>query len=130
MIARLRNRSACYYIFTSHQRQSQLNSRWNWREAVLGKIDRDYRESFLREDKSQARILIAIAAVWAIGYIYVEYLDLNIVPLFYMLLALRFFFFQRFHLAFLKITQNTQLRHGRPGNPWLVYRKRAINFYQ
>jgi diguanylate cyclase (GGDEF)-like protein len=69
-----------------------VNSRWNWHEAALGKIDRDYRESFLREDKTQARILIAISAIWAFGYSYVEYMDLKTVPLFYLLFVLRFFF--------------------------------------
>lgn len=70
-----------------------MNSSWNWQEAILGKTDREYKEAYLREDKTQARIVITIIAIWAIGYSYIEYLYLNIVPQFYFLFALRFFFF-------------------------------------
>jgi diguanylate cyclase (GGDEF)-like protein len=80
-----------------------LNSKWNWKKAVLGKVNRDYRESFLREDKTQARFLIAIAAVWTSGYFYVDYVDLKLVPLFYSLFTLRIFYLSASIWLFLKL---------------------------
>jgi diguanylate cyclase (GGDEF)-like protein len=65
---------------------------WDWRKALFGKIDQNYREAFLREDKTQIRILIAIAAIWAIAFSYIEYLDLSLTPLFYFLTILRVLF--------------------------------------
>lgn len=65
---------------------------WDWRKAIFGKIDQKYRLAFLREDKTQARVLIAIAAIWAFGFLYIEYLDLNLTPLFYYLAILRTLF--------------------------------------
>jgi diguanylate cyclase (GGDEF)-like protein len=69
-----------------------LNSTWNWRQAILGKIDREYREAYLREDKTQIQIIIAITGIWVFGYIYVEFQVLSSDPRFYILLALRLLF--------------------------------------
>jgi diguanylate cyclase (GGDEF)-like protein len=80
-----------------------LNSSWTWQAATLGKTDRDYKEAYLREDKTQARIIIAIIAAWAFAYCYIEYLDLGITPGFYLLFALRFLFLCASSYLFLKI---------------------------
>jgi diguanylate cyclase (GGDEF)-like protein len=69
-----------------------MNFWWGWRKALLGKIDQDYRQAFLREDITLIRIIITIAAIWALGFIYVEYLSLSLSPLFYLLGLLRFLF--------------------------------------
>ena len=83
----------CYYFKHIPFGQSHMNLWWNWRKAVFGEIDQDYRKAYLREDKTQVRILIAIVAIWALGYSYVEYLDLNLTHLFYLLGILRISFF-------------------------------------
>ena len=69
-----------------------MNFWWGWRKALLGKVDQDYRQAFLREDITLIRIVITIATIWAFGFIYVEYLTLSLSPLFYLLGLLRFLF--------------------------------------
>lgn len=69
-----------------------MDSWWGWRKAFSGKVDQDYRQAFLREDITLVRIVITIAAIWAFGFIYVEYLALGSSPLFYLLGLLRFLF--------------------------------------
>ena len=66
---------------------------WNWRVAVFSRGDRDYRDAFLREDINQARTVIAIIALWVLGYIYADYLKLSLSNPFFQLLALRAAFF-------------------------------------
>lgn len=80
-----------------------MNSSWNWQAAVLGKTDQEYKETYLREDKTQARIVIAIIATWAFGFSYIEYLSLNLLPGFYFLFVLRFLFFCASIYIFLKL---------------------------
>jgi diguanylate cyclase (GGDEF)-like protein len=69
-----------------------MNFWWGWRKALLGKVDQDYRQAFLREDITLIRIVITIATIWAFGFIYVEYLTLSLSSLFYLLGLLRFLF--------------------------------------
>jgi diguanylate cyclase (GGDEF)-like protein len=93
----------CYDLSTSSFGQNDMNSWWGWRKALFGKVDQDYRQAFLREDKAQVRILIAIVAIWALGYSYVEYLDLNLTHLYYLLGILRISFFIASIALFLKL---------------------------
>jgi len=58
---------------------------WNWRDAVLGRTDPAYRKTFLQEDIHRARIVIAFVAVMALGYIFVDYQELRLNSLFYLL---------------------------------------------
>ena len=69
-----------------------MNLWWNWRKAVFGKIDQDYRRAYLRDDKSLVRIILALAAIWALSHSYIEYLDLGLVSSFYLLIFLRLIF--------------------------------------
>ena len=69
-----------------------MNLWWNWRKAVFGKIDQDYRKAYLRDDKSLVRIILALAAIWALSYSYIEYLDLGLISSFYLLIFLRLIF--------------------------------------
>jgi len=62
---------------------------WNWRDAILGRIDPAYRETFLQEDINRARTVIAIVAMMLFGYIYVDYQEFQLNPPFYLLAALR-----------------------------------------
>ena len=62
---------------------------WNWRDAVLGHIDLAYRQTFLQEDIDRIRIIIAITAILVLGYIYVDYQELKVTPLFYLLTTIR-----------------------------------------
>jgi diguanylate cyclase (GGDEF)-like protein len=62
---------------------------WNWRVAVFGRGNRDYREAFLREDINQARTVIAIVALWLLACICADYLRPNFSDLIFQLLALR-----------------------------------------
>ena len=64
---------------------------WNWRDAVLGHIDPAYRQTFLKEDIDRVRIIIAITAILVLGYIYIDYQELQFTPSFYLLLAIRVF---------------------------------------
>lgn len=76
---------------------------WDWRKAIFGKLNQNYRETFLREDKTQIRIVIAVVAIWVLGHSIVEYLDLGLAPSFYLLAILRFLFFSGTLLLVLKI---------------------------
>ncbi len=58
---------------------------WNWKDSILGKIDPAYREAFLQEDINRARIVIAIVAIMALGYIYIDYQELRLIPSFFLL---------------------------------------------
>jgi diguanylate cyclase (GGDEF)-like protein len=69
-----------------------MNSWWGWRKALFGKVDQDYRQAFLREDITLVRVVITITAIWTLGFIYVEYLELRLSPVFYLLGLLRFLF--------------------------------------
>jgi len=80
-----------------------MNTWWDWRKAVFGQIDQGYRKAFLREDKTQFRILIAVGAVWALAHSYVEYLDLGLTPSFYLLVILRLLFISGSILLFQKL---------------------------
>jgi diguanylate cyclase (GGDEF)-like protein len=75
----------------------------------LGKIDQDYQQAFLREDITLVRIVITIAALWALGFIYVEYLDLSLSPLFYLLGLLRFLFISASIGLFIKLPKMNNL---------------------
>jgi diguanylate cyclase (GGDEF)-like protein len=86
-----------------------MNSWWGWRKALLGKIDQDYRQAFLREDIALVRIVITIAAIWAFGFICVEYLDLSLSPLFYLLGLLRFLFIGASIGLFIKLPKMNNL---------------------
>ena len=66
---------------------------WNWRDAILGHIDPAYRQTFLQEDIDRIRIIIAITAILVLGYIYVDYQELKITPLFYLLTTIRVLLF-------------------------------------
>ena len=66
---------------------------WNWRDAVLGQIDPVYRQAFLQEDINRARTVIAIIAVMMLGFIYIDYQELQFNPPFYLLGALRILLF-------------------------------------
>ena len=62
---------------------------WNWRDAVLGHIDPAYRQTFLKEDIDRVRIIIAITAIMVLGYIYIDYQELQFTRPFYLLVAIR-----------------------------------------
>ena len=58
---------------------------WSWRDAVLGRIDPAYRKTYLQEDIYRARIVITIVATLVLGYIYIDYKELQLNPPFYYL---------------------------------------------
>ena len=58
---------------------------WNWKDSILGKIDPAYREAFLQEDINRARIVIASVALMVLGYIYIDYQELRLIPSFFLL---------------------------------------------
>ena len=66
---------------------------WNWRDAIFGSSNPEYRKAFLQDDVKQARIFIIAAAFMVVGYIYADYLALQSNPLFYFLAVLRSAFF-------------------------------------
>ena len=62
---------------------------WSWRDAVLGRIDPAYRKTYLQEDIYRARIVITIVATLVLGYIYIDYKELQLNPPFYYLAIFR-----------------------------------------
>ena len=64
-----------------------------WQSVVSGKVNREYRQAFLSNDVNQARIIVALLAVWVLGYGYVDYLELGFTKAFYQLLILRIILF-------------------------------------
>lgn len=66
---------------------------WNWRDAIFGSIDPEYRRAFLQDDIKQARIFITAAAILVFAYIYGDFIKLQSNLPFYLLAALRSAFF-------------------------------------
>lgn len=86
-----------------------MNSWWGWRKALFGKVDQDYRQAFLREDITLIRIVITITVLWALGFIYVEYLELHLGTLFYLLGLFRFLFISISMGLFIKLPKINNL---------------------
>jgi len=66
---------------------------WNWRDAILGKTDPAYRETFLQEDIKRIQIVIAIVALLVLGYLFTDYHALQLTSPIYLLATLRILFF-------------------------------------
>ena len=66
---------------------------WNWQDAILGKTDPAYRETFLQEDIKRIQIVIAIVALLVLGYLFTDYHALRLTSPIYLLATLRILFF-------------------------------------
>jgi len=66
---------------------------WNWLDSVLGHIDPAYRQTFLEEDINRARNVLVVIAIMVLGYIYIDYRELQFARLFYLLASLRVILF-------------------------------------
>ena len=76
-------------------------NKWLHRQyAISGRVGQEYRKAILQEDVNQARTVIAIVAVWVLGYIYADYLDLGSIQEFYYLIVLRVIFFSASGMIF------------------------------
>lgn len=84
---------------------------WDWRKALCGKINQDYKKTFLREDKKLVEIILVVGAVWAIIHAYVEYLDLGLTPSFYLLMMLRLFYLSGSAVLLTQLPTLSNLNH-------------------